>query len=62
MLTSNLAFSDWTTTLADDATLTAALLDRRLQHGHSVRIRAERHRLEDKRKAGTTCGKKSRAD
>jgi DNA replication protein DnaC len=46
IITSNLAFSDWATTLADDATLTAALLDR----------------LKDKRKAGmTTSGKKGRA-
>jgi DNA replication protein DnaC len=31
-MTSNLAFTQWATTLADDATLTAALLDRLLHH------------------------------
>jgi hypothetical protein len=37
-------------TLADDATLTAALLDRLLHHGHIVAIRGESFRLKDKRK------------
>jgi DNA replication protein DnaC len=47
--------------LADDATLTAALLDRLLHHGHIVNIRGESYRLKDKRKAGA-AGKKLRAD
>lgn len=34
IITPNLAFSDWVTTLADDVTLTAAVLDRLLHHGH----------------------------
>lgn len=59
ILTSNLAFSDWAGALADDATLTAALLDRLLHHGHIVTLRGESYRLKDKRKAGTT--KKARS-
>ena len=62
IITSNLAFSDWATTLADDATLTAALLDRLLHHGHIVTLKGESYRLKDKRKAGmTTSGRKGRA-
>lgn len=62
IITSNLAFSDWATTLADDATLTAALLDRLLHHGHIVTLKGESYRLKDKRKTGmTTSGKKGRA-
>lgn len=59
ILTSNLAFSDWASALADDTTLTAALLDRLLHHGHIVNIRGESYRLKDKRKAGM-AGKKAR--
>lgn len=62
ILSSNLAFSDWATTLADDSTLTAALLDRLLHHGHIVSIRGESYRLKDKRRAGTPSGRKGRAD
>lgn len=62
IVTSNLAFSDWATTLADDATLTAALLDRLLHHGHIFSLKGESYRLKDKRKAGMTAsGKKGRA-
>lgn len=59
ILTSNLAFSDWASALADDTTLTAALLDRLLHHGHIVNIRGDSYRLKDKRKAGM-AGKKTR--
>lgn len=52
MLTSNLPFAQWDMTLAGDATLTAALLDRLLHHAHIVRIQGESYRLKDKRKAG----------
>lgn len=38
VITSNLIFAQWATTLADDATLTAALLDRLLHHAHIVQI------------------------
>lgn len=62
IITSNLAFSDWGTTLADDATLTAALLDRLLHHGHIVSLKGDSYRLKDKHKAGiTTSGRKGRA-
>src|SRR5690606_30877211 len=54
IITSNLSFADWATALADDATLTAALLDRLLHHGHIVTLRGESYRLKDKRKAGVT--------
>ena len=52
IVTSNLAFAQWASTLADDATLTAALLDRLLHHAHIVQISGESYRMKDKRKAG----------
>jgi DNA replication protein DnaC len=52
IVTSNLAFTQWATTLADDATLTAALLDRLLHHAHIVQINGESYRLKDRKKAG----------
>lgn len=52
ILTSNLPFTQWATALADDQTLTAALLDRLLHHAHIVQITGESYRLKDKRKAG----------
>ena len=53
VLTSNLPFTQWGSALADDTTLTAALLDRLLHHAHLVQITGESYRLKDKRKAGT---------
>ena len=47
--------------LADDTTLTAALLDRLLHHGHIVCIRGDSYRLKDKQKAGMTRRKKKSA-
>lgn len=58
ILTSNLPFGQWSTAFADDQTLTAALLDRLLHHGHIVQIVGESYRLKDKRKAGQTKGKR----
>lgn len=52
ILTSNLPFTQWAGTFADDATLTAAMLDRLLHHAHIVQISGESYRLKDKRKAG----------
>ena len=52
IVTSNLTFTQWATTLADDATLTAALLDRLLHHAHIVQISGESYRLKDRKKAG----------
>ena len=53
ILTSNLPFPQWAASLADDATLTAALLDRLLHHAHIVQVTGDSYRLKDKRKAGT---------
>lgn len=50
IVTSNLAFSQWSSAFADDQTLTAALLDRLLHHAHIVQIAGESYRLKDKRK------------
>jgi DNA replication protein DnaC len=61
VITSNLAFSDWATTLADDATLTAAILDRLLHHGHIVSLRGDSYRLKDKQKAGSIRGRRKNA-
>ena len=52
IITSNLPFTQWASTLADDATLTAALLDRLLHHAHIVQISGESYRLKDRKKAG----------
>ena len=52
IVTSNPPFTQWATTLADNATLTAALLDRLLHHVHIVPISGESHRLKDRKKAG----------
>lgn len=54
ILTSNLPFPQWAGTFADDATLTAAMLDRLLHHAHIVAMSGESYRLKDKRKAGQT--------
>jgi len=56
ILTSNLPFTQWGTALADDQTLTAALLDRLLHHAHIVQISGESYRLKDKKKAGAVKG------
>lgn len=53
ILTSNLPFTQWAGTFADDQTLTAAMLDRLLHHAHIVLISGESYRLKDKRRAGT---------
>jgi DNA replication protein DnaC len=52
ILTSNLPFGQWSSSFADDQTLTAAMLDRLLHHAHIVQIAGESYRLKDKRKAG----------
>lgn len=61
VLTSNLPFTQWATAFADDATLTAAMLDRLLHHAHIVQITGESYRLKDKRKAGQTRGRSTTA-
>ena len=52
IVTSNLPFGQWDTTFAQDATLTAALLDRLLHHAHIVPIAAQSYRLKHQRQAG----------
>lgn len=47
-----LPFGQRASTFADDQTLTVALLDRLLHHGHIVQIAGESFRLKDKRNAG----------
>jgi DNA replication protein DnaC len=54
ILTSNLPFTQWARTFADDQTLTAAMLDRLLHHAHIVQISGESYRLKNKQRAGTT--------
>lgn len=44
ILTSNLPFSQWSKSFADDVTLTAAMLDRLLHHCHVVQISGESYR------------------
>jgi DNA replication protein DnaC len=53
IVTSNLHFSQWHTAFAQDATLTAAMLDRLLHHSQ---IQGESYRLKEKRKAGVVTG------
>lgn len=52
ILTSNLPFGQWDSAFAQDAVLTAAMLDRILHHSHIVQIQGESYRLKEKRKAG----------
>jgi DNA replication protein DnaC len=52
VLTSNLPFGQWDQTFANDATLTAAMLDRLLHHAHVVSLQGDSFRLRDKRRAG----------
>lgn len=61
VLTSNLPFAQWGSALADDQTLTAALLDRLLHHAHIVQISGESYRLRDKRRAGQAVPATSKA-
>lgn len=52
ILTSNLPFTQWAGTFADDQVLVAAMLDRLLHHAHIVQITGESWRLRDKRRSG----------
>lgn len=52
IVTSNLSFGQWDTTLADDKVLTAAMLDRLLHHAQVLKLKGNSYRLKDKRKAG----------
>lgn len=52
IVTSNLPFSQWPSAFADDATLTAAMLDRLLHHSHVLQLSGDSYRLKPKRQAG----------
>ncbi|MGL5291478.1 MAG: IS21-like element helper ATPase IstB [Vibrionaceae bacterium] len=52
ILTSNLSFGQWPSAFADDATLTAAMLDRLLHHSHVLQLNGDSYRLKDKRRSG----------
>jgi DNA replication protein DnaC len=52
IVTSNLPFGQWDATFAQDATLTAALLDRLLHHARIVPIAGESYRLKHQCAAG----------
>jgi len=41
--------------LADDSTLTAALLDRLWHHAHIVQVSGQTYQLKDKLKSGSWC-------
>ncbi len=61
IVTSNLPFGQWDTTFAQDATLTAALLDRLLHHARIVPIAGESYRLKNQRQAGMVHARKTPA-
>lgn len=48
VLTSNLPFSHWATTFAEDSTLTASLLDPLLHHANIVQVSGQSYQLKDK--------------
>lgn len=52
IITSNLPFTQWDSTFAGDATLTAAMLDRLLHHAHVALINGDSYRLRERKKAG----------
>lgn len=59
IVTSNLPFGQWDRTLAGDATLTAAMLDRLLHHAQVVAIQGDSYRLREKRRAGVIAKPKT---
>lgn len=59
IVTRNLPFGQWDTPFAQDATLTAALLDRLLHHARIVPIAGESYRLKNQRPAGMVHARKT---
>ena len=53
ILTINLPFTRWASTLADGQTLTAAMLGRLLHHAQVVLTSGDSYWLKDKRRAAT---------
>ncbi|MFH2212251.1 MAG: ATP-binding protein, partial [Pseudomonadota bacterium] len=58
IVTSNLPFGQWDAPFAQDATLTAALLDRLLHNARIVPIAGESYRLKNHRMAGMVKSKR----
>lgn len=56
IVTSNLNFGEWDSTLSGDKVLTSALLDRLLHHAHIIAIKGDSYRLKNKKKAGLSYG------
>ena len=52
LITSNVPFTQWDTTFAGDAIMTAAMLDRLLHHAHVAMITGESYRLRERKRAG----------
>ncbi|MES9364734.1 ATP-binding protein, partial [Cutibacterium acnes] len=46
------SFGQWPSAFADDATLTAAMLDRLLHHSHVLQLSGDSYRLKDKQRSG----------
>lgn len=59
IVTSNLSFGQWDATFAQDATLTAAWLDRLLHHAQIVPIAGESYRLKRQRQTGMVQSRKA---
>ena len=59
IVTSNLPFTQWSSTLADDSVLVAALLDRLLHHAHIVQMTGQSYGLRDRRKAGDIAARQT---
>ena len=53
IVTSNLPFSQWSSSLNNDNALTVALLDRLLHHSHIIQLQGESYRLREKVLSGT---------
>ena len=62
IITSNLNFGLWDQTLADDKTLTAALLDSLLHHSHILQFKGDSYRLKEKIKSGVMYDVKQHND
>lgn len=48
IVTSNLPFSKWSSSLSNDNALTVPLLDRLLHHSHIIQLQGESYRLREK--------------
>jgi len=62
VITSNLNFGQWDQTLADDKTLTGALLDRLLHHSHIIQFKGGSYRLKGKLNPGVISEENNNAN